>query len=421
MESLKLMFITGLFSLSLMQGACSKEGKNEEQSSSTAPATSDSRPRQAVKSAAPQAATGQEQERQESESQRQSSDNQVFTAVNATGPKIRPTVSLVSGAAAEGESTETGDATSTTGEQDASDDTAGDDLTSTDNSEFSGQDEAEDDWSSGHVLYEIHHLIQEYVDERDNGIIDGSNMYKAMHDAGGAVDMAYENCELLEEEASFESPFDFGDELLPDRYNCLLEAENTWGENIYNVSYAVHAVEGGTQIKALLASTTTEPRQQTRQVVQGSYDTETNRIIVNQAYLVDYEGDQDYAVRLHIDGNTETGLFKLKLSKGPGAGEGSGIAISGHGYARGDKHYLFRVSTTNYAQDVTAAWYCFRSETTLAEMQAMDPAGSATIPAECAEYTDGMPETDYAADGSGAPTGIEVFTGDGPFGTALRR
>lgn len=302
------------------------------------------------------------------------SSNQIFTSADQSGPKITPSATLVNAAAAT--------------------------------------------WSSGHVLYEIYGLIREYKHERDNGVIDGSNMYKAIHDAGMEVDRAYETCASMTEE-QVTVPYDFGDEALTDSYNCWVDNEFDERGNTYHQSFAVHKAADGETYRALIATTTIESGQTTRRVVQSRYDPATENILVNQAYLVDYEGDQDYAVRLHLDGNAGTGLFTLKLSKGPGGGDGGGIAISGHGYNTGS-YYLFRVTTSSYSSDVDARYYCFESDTTVDEMKLLDDAGSATIPENCASFASGLPATDYNGDGSSAPGGNDAFTGGGDYGTTLQ-
>ena len=273
-------------------------------------------------------------------------------------------------------------------------------------------------WESGETLYEIYGLIREYDDSIHNGVIDGSNVYKAIHDASKSIDGTYNNCQLAAEQ-TLASPFDFGGDNLAASYNCFFDSVSQSNGNTYHFSGAARTSVDGISLDAMFGETTIESSQTTRTVVQASFNMETSSIAVNQAYLVDYAGENDYAVRLYLRGNRDTGLFTLKLSKGPGGGSGGGIAISGHGYAKGNKYYLFKVSST-LAGSTVDRYFCFESSTSLSELQAMDDSGSQAIPTNCSELSDGMPTEDYNQDGSSSPTGIEVFTGFGEFGTGIR-
>jgi len=255
-----------------------------------------------------------------------------------------------------------------------------------------------DNWESGNVLYEIFQLIREYDHEIHNGVIDGSNWYKAIFEASQAVDDAYSRCKEVPAQDT-ESPFDFEDEGLKHSYNCSQERESVSGNTTYLRSAMVNQAGDPFVVEGLIAQTIIQTSQVSSSAVQVDIDPETGDLILAQAYLVDYEGENDYAVRSYIKSNTNSGLFSLKMTKGSGGGMSGGLSISAAGYASGDNHYLIKVLTSNH-DAASSGYYCLKSLTTEAEMQLMEPIGSDTIPETCQEFEELMPKSDYREDGS---------------------
>ncbi len=270
-----------------------------------------------------------------------------------------------------------------------------------------------DNFSSGYTMYEINNLIQDYVYPTDEGVIDASNMYKAMYEVASKFVSVSQSCTSMTDK-SVSAVFNFGSDLLTQTYDCGL----TQTEGNYRTSGVVKT--SGTESFALIGWSYTESvtggTKTTRNAMQGHYDTSTNDVSVNMAYLVDYPTDPDYSVRIYIRGNTITGLFSLKLVKYNTGG--SVVSISGYGYSRGSNYYLFKVTSTGSSSDVTDAYYCFESSTTTAEIEAMADAGSGTVPANCTGYDTNLP-TMYATDGSDSATVAGSFTGTGDYNTDL--
>lgn len=276
-------------------------------------------------------------------------------------------------------------------------------------------------WSSHYNLYEIFYLIREYVNSRDSGVIDGSNMYKAMYSAQEYVDETFETCAASDEhditDQAITSPFDFGDDLFSQTYDCAFTTTETIGSVTYVKSLASKHIDE--TYYALIGSHTIEESQSTSGVWQTQYDSESNTIKVNSAYLVDYDNDEKYSIRIYINGNTETGLFSLKLFKYDLSDQGAvTFSIAGYGYSKGTAYYLFRLTSAGETlpMPVTDRFFCFESETTQAEMGMMSDAGLASIPEACAILEEGLPSN---LDVSEVPTATDAFTGGGDYGIEL--
>ncbi|MFH1223458.1 MAG: hypothetical protein V1647_03840 [Pseudomonadota bacterium] len=274
-------------------------------------------------------------------------------------------------------------------------------------------------WTTGHTLYEIFQLIREYNNDRDNGVIDGSNMHKALYEANTYVTSAISGCLVSANdgtvvadhsitEQSITPPFDFGTDLFTQTYNCAYTTTDTGnpvgGTATYIKSFAVKYSAGVYYM--LMGWQCTQGTTVTPSVMQVEYNTTTNDIKLNNAYLVNYGDGSTYNVRIYVNGNTATHLFSLKLFKYSATGDNPSIA--GYGYSQGaGNYYLFKViegSTTKY--------FCFPSNATETDLMAMDDAGEASVPANCVGMDTSLP-TNYATDGSESPTSTSKFTGAG--------
>ena len=350
--------------------ACGQQGSNEE-------ASHDSEPDSSQQSSVEQGTTSQTSS--QSQSTQAPSPGSLYIAINSSSPRIlggNETLSL------------------------------------TESSE-------DDSWQPGNPLYEVYNLIREYDDSIHNGVIDGSNMHKAMLEGSRSLEGGYSFCDEIETQ-KVRSPFDFGVAEATQLYNCAGNNLQDSGGNTYRTSAAVDNSQVDTMVAGTVAQTTVEPNHGTTMTVfQVEQNKDTGDITVAQAYLVDYPGENDYAVRSLIKSNTESKRFTLKMTKGPGGGPGSGLAISAHGDARGDGYYLLKVSSSGHSIEANESLFCLEADATVEDLKAMAPEGSHSVPEECAHLEDGMPIEDFAADGSSAPTGRGSFTGDGETGTDL--
>jgi hypothetical protein len=320
-------------------------------------------------------------------------------------------------------------------------------------------------WESGTPLYEIYGLIRDYVDSRDSGVIDGSNMYKAMYDSSRVVSAGYPACTTMDEKA-VDSPFAFGSELLTQTYDCAYSFSDsgrdtavvikldpdlaqptregdipdpveedlpegteptTTDEEIAAkadpITEEINAETGvslddikNTDINFLISFSFADSSQSTREITQGSLS--SGAIRLNSAYWVDYGSSDSYSVRIFLNGNTETGLFQLKLGKFGGTMRTS---VVGYGYSKGaGNYYLFRV-VNNQDDFSTAKYFCLEAGTSETEIMAMDQSGSVTVPANCSDLEANLPESDYdvSATSADVPDAADDFTGTGDMGVGL--
>ncbi|MBF0443022.1 MAG: hypothetical protein HQK54_14030 [Oligoflexales bacterium] len=289
-------------------------------------------------------------------------------------------------------------------------------------------------WGSGGTTYEIFNLIRDYNDNTDNGKVDGSNMYKALYDASMYMASAYQSCTPFGEKA-VTSPFNFGTEEVSQKYDCGIDGTQSNPMGNYTTSFVVKREAGfdyavganetadqyskrfsATQKKFLMGWAVVSPgNSTTRAIYQGKLDSTTNDVVLNSSYLVDYTGGpmagSNYSVRLNLVGNMTTHLFKMRLAK-------SQISIAAHGYAKGEgKFYLFRYESIGQGENGKAQYFCLASETTEAQMRAVDENGSATVPANCADLASGLPAKNYTTDDEASKAAD--FKGKGDLGIGL--
>lgn len=271
-------------------------------------------------------------------------------------------------------------------------------------------------WEGRPELHKIYGLIREYDDAIHSGVIDSSNMYKVIFDANFYLDRALTDCEPIEETA-VASPFDFGAQALAQTYDCAFLGTEGGG-------YVDHVVakQVGDVTEVLMGNRWDdgEPGALTgvgRGVTQARLDMASAEVVVNAVSHWD-NNDGEASLRIHIDGNMETGLFTLNLMEARGGGVSASLA--GYGYSKGSHHYLFRWEMEEEPGTVTIRYYCFESETTDEEMQQMDAAGSPSVPPECADYEAHLPDNysllSFADD---LPTSAVDFTGGGEWGIEL--
>jgi hypothetical protein len=320
----------------------------------------------------------------------------------------------------------------------------------------SGSLALEEPWTWSNPLFEIYNLIREYHHPQDVGVIDGSNMYQAIFTAGERFEGSINECTPMDDSA-VAPVFDFGNDLLDQTYNCSvnfvasydqpapqdetpeggdynpyanswlgeenIDKEAVWipsPDKVKSTAYVSAAVKQDGDDKYLISGETyveemAEGVDISRGATNATYNQETKDLVVNLTYV---GGNPDfYSVRIYVAGNGNTGLFTLKLSRYMGSGAIHSIA--GYGYSKGDNYYLFRMKSSAFGNNFEPRYFCFKSYTTEEELRLMDSRGSETVPEECAQFVEHLPEDNFATDGSDNPVDENDFIGLGVFNTAL--
>lgn len=249
-------------------------------------------------------------------------------------------------------------------------------------------------WESGNPVYELFYLLQEFDPATDQGVVDTSNVYKTMWEAGNFLERTMMECAAISGQIIV-PPFDFGN--VPETYDCAFNEGSADGYDFGGALRALDANGDAADIagdEGALAATAIlyglfgfvwVDDHSEYGTFQGTYDVGTKDLSADIAVWVDYEGANDYCYRSDIDGNSGTHFFTLRAAKGNRAPGSSSSSIVGKGYSRGEgKHFLMKMT----GDGVAGRYYCIGAEGDEAELRAMDSGGSAAVDAECAEYQD---------------------------------
>lgn len=254
-------------------------------------------------------------------------------------------------------------------------------------------------WTSGNPAYEVFRLLQEYEYPRDEGIIDVSNIYKALWEAGVQYDNALDIVQELPVPTVISPPFDFGND--PVTYTHASD-------------HAALALDGDT-IKALLTWIWDESPTMSYGVIEGSFNDTTGDIGLDMVYLVDYEGDSDYCLRTFIAGNKISHSFTLRTVK-CGTAEGAyAISMIGAGISQsdnvGDYFLLKAIDNGNLADFPEGRWFRALASANEDDLMAEPDTGSGLAdiadPNNYAETINGL--TFFALDGSDNATSVDDF------------
>lgn len=218
-------------------------------------------------------------------------------------------------------------------------------------------------WDSGTPTYEIFNLLREYEYPRDEGVIDVSNIYKLLFEAGNNYSNAEAEVEELIEPLEMLPPFDFGND--PVIFTHAADSD------------ALVVVDG--RIEAILTWIWNETPTMSYGVLEGSYNEETGDIVLDMVYIVDYEGDNDYCLRMHISGNENTHEFTLKAAKRGSADDSFAMSIIGSGVSMSDNeedYFLIKmIDNGQLSEFADGRYFKVSSSATESDLMELDPEG----------------------------------------------
>lgn len=181
-----------------------------------------------------------------------------------------------------------------------------------------------DTFSSGIPTFRVFNAFQEYIESRDQGKIDQSNIYKVLSDVDGFFQNALDS--TTPHTGTFgdstitylvESPFNFGTN--PRKYSYVSDhfALNRYGDTIF----------------ALLTWTwhRTGDDQTTYGVTQANFNNATGDLEIDLVALVDYTAMDDYCYRMYIHGNKISHRFDFKYVSANGVTPYGAISMIGSG------------------------------------------------------------------------------------------
>ncbi len=226
-------------------------------------------------------------------------------------------------------------------------------------------------WNSGSPIYELYGVL------KDGGFDGYFNFYTFLERVDMYFDQIYKSGEQLEASTAIDAPFDVGFNGITDftTYDTIFEELNDHSKSI---TYA--RVDENEVIYILNVSGDSSGD---KDVTQGWYNQSTGDLeigLMKGHYVVDISSPEYTGceiVRSFISGNTETHMFTLKLIRN---GVGYDHNVTGYGISQGTGSY-FLMEMANDTMDFNQAnYYLINAEASLADLQAMDDAGSATVP-----------------------------------------
>ena len=232
---------------------------------------------------------------------------------------------------------------------------------------------------SDQAMNVAYQLLRNYTYPDDEGVVDMSNIYKVLWEAGHYLDEAPARCTAVTESMdSGISPFASNDFL---GHSYALGASEEEGG--YGSSVAYGQVGDERRMLVTFKWAPDSAQQIAIGVIQAQHDTTTGDVSIRFAQAVRYppgstmggvEGS-GFAIRAQIDGNSTTHAFDLKMAI-------NGTSLVGKGVSRGAGNYfLFRSGE---------AYYCIPAEATEADLATLVPTDLANVPAEGAAYKDAV-------------------------------
>src|SRR5574340_459730 len=231
------------------------------------------------------------------------------------------------------------------------------------------------------VMNTAFQLLRDYSYPADEGVVDMTNIYKVLWEAGRYLDEAPTMCTAIASTAdNAVSPFAFAD-FLGHTYDCGGTRAESGG---YGSSVAYKATGAD---KYMLASYKWAP-DATQQIaigaIQAHYNDTTKDVELIFAQTVNYPANSSmggpagggFASRTRIIGNASTHTFELKITVA--GSSGFSTALVGKGVSQGTGNYFLLRSGTQY--------YCLPADATEADVASAASTGAGTVDANCAAY-----------------------------------
>ena len=242
---------------------------------------------------------------------------------------------------------------------------------------------AKTEWDHGDPIYQLFNKFRVYDPLIHNGVIDGSNFFKALHSMDEELVQMFEDAEEITSTV-IQEPFEFGNSFEYDHAANVVFSEAEGEEERSGYAYRME----GEAIHFLIVYEYNENSgtQQTLGQLQGSYDPSSGLIDLAMVYLVDY-GDSYYVVRNEISGNETTHEFELRMATSGDSGWGATVA--GKGVSQGEgSFFLVKMNLGEDLVGLGERYYVISSEADEAYLQDMDRDGLTydNLPSSVSDY-----------------------------------
>lgn len=160
-------------------------------------------------------------------------------------------------------------------------------------------------WGSGNPLYSVYYSLRQYLKERDEGVVDRSNIYKLIADVDTVLSGISSSATSITEQ-EIHSPFASLPSVTCDK--AINDETN---------KRAAAIKETSSNIEAILTWiwTDTPATKNEYGIATVNFDKVSKNLTIDMTYSVDYDLSTtatDYNMRCHVEGNTTEHNFKFK-------------------------------------------------------------------------------------------------------------
>jgi len=260
-------------------------------------------------------------------------------------------------------------------------------------------------WDNGGPIYELYGVLK-----GDGMPVGYFNLYGLMADADDYfTDLATDSTAITLQQVDPPTGVTLGHTAANSQYNLYRSYEGT-GTDAGKSSKTYGRVDG-TKFYMLVAMQNTAAGENSKHVIQGVYDETSGDIDIRMFYANKPTGgwEKGYAF---VSGNTATHQFTLRVLRDGFAYDHNMV---GYGLSQGTGYFLMKLA--NNAMVMTnAAYYEFNAASLgITALQAMDDAGSATVPANTTDYETALnavtPLESSSLPDNTALEALNVFTG----------
>jgi len=248
----------------------------------------------------------------------------------------------------------------------------------------------------GTTLHAVFYTLREFLPERDEGIVDRSNMYKLLYDVDALLNQVKGMAVTLEAAKVITPPFDFGNNKIYGK-----------AANDESAERGVALNETDTTIEAIVTwiwRDTSNPKHIETGVFEASLNKNTYDLAIDFVFSVDYDKDDpttDYNLRVNLTGNATTHAFAFNYVSGGSSEANRLVQMVGKGISKGaGNHFLFKVRNNQDSQFSSPRYIVLSAEATEDTLKNINVATDTytnpdDLPTSVSEYINYVKTTDF--------------------------